>query len=185
MSILIENKEIKQALVEKVKDFQLPRYEEIPDVGLYLDQVVRYVNRYFPLCSENEITPSMVSNYVKHKIINGPKKKCYGKESIARLIFVCYMKMVSPLEDIRLMEERQNNTYPLNIAYDYFCEELENMLQHVFGMKPEPDEVGKDHTLEKELLRSAVLAVTHKLYLDNYFRLIREYAAVEDEESEV
>lgn len=182
MGIKIENKDIKQALIEAVEDFHLPRYEEIPDVGLYLDQVVRYVNRYFPLCPENEITSSMVSNYVKHKIINGPQKKCYGKESIARLIFVCYMKMVSPLDDIRLMEQRQASTYPLDVAYDYFCEELENMLQHVFGMKAQPDEVGKDRTLERELLRSAVLAVTHKLYLDNYFKLIREYAEKEDEE---
>lgn len=26
-------------------DFRMPRFAQLPDVGLYLDQVVRYINR--------------------------------------------------------------------------------------------------------------------------------------------
>ena len=29
------------------KEFNLPKYNEIPDVGLYLDQVVKYINSFF------------------------------------------------------------------------------------------------------------------------------------------
>lgn len=60
--------EIKKKLAEPMKTFRLPRYHELPDVGLYLEQVVRYVNRYI-IMEENELTPSMVSNYVKQKLI--------------------------------------------------------------------------------------------------------------------
>ena len=49
--------EIKKKLAEPMKTFRLPRYHELPDVGLYLEQVVRYVNRYI-IMEENELTPS-------------------------------------------------------------------------------------------------------------------------------
>ena len=51
---------IKEKLAEPIQSFRLPRYRELPDVGLYLEQVVRYVNRYMIL-NGNELTPSMVS----------------------------------------------------------------------------------------------------------------------------
>ena len=175
MSSRIKNEEIKKELLQSVEAFHLPRYKDLPDVGLYLDQLVRYVNRYFTLCEDYEITPSMVSNYVKHKLIPGPQKKCYGKESIAYLICVAYLKMVSSLDDIRMMGEIQRESYDIPVSYDYFCEELENMLQVIYGMKESPDVVGGKHTLEKELLQSAIQAVSHKIYLDHYFRLLRKH----------
>lgn len=177
MSTNIKNEEIRRELIESVEIFRLPRFKELPDVGLYLDQVVKYVNRYYPLCEGYEITPSMVSNYVKHKLIPGPKKKSYERESIANLIVVGYLKMVSSLDDIRMMEEIQRATYTIPMTYDYFCGELENMLQVVYGVKESPDAIGGKDTLEKELLRSAVQSVSHKIYLDHYFRLLREYEA--------
>ena len=64
---------IKEKLAEPIRNFRLPRYRELPDVGLYLEQVVRYVNRYMIL-DGNELTASMVSNYVKQKLIPGPVK---------------------------------------------------------------------------------------------------------------
>lgn len=181
MNTMIENEYIRERLLDMAENFRLPRYEELPDVGLYLEQVVRYVNRYFSLCMGNEITPSMVSNYVKHKLIPGPKKKSYSADSIAFLIFAGYLKLVSPLEDIRTMEEIQQKSYPISVAYNYFVEEMENMVQYVYGMKEQPDVVGKENTLEKELLHSAVLSVVHKLYLDNYFYLLRQYEEKEAE----
>ena len=38
--------EIKTALTASVRDFHLPRYREIPDVGLYLEQTVKYIDNY-------------------------------------------------------------------------------------------------------------------------------------------
>ena len=42
--------------------FALPRYAELPQVGLYLDQTVQYVNGCFRTFCGVELTPSMVSN---------------------------------------------------------------------------------------------------------------------------
>ena len=164
------NEEYRRQLAEYVAEFHLPRYRELPDIGLHLEQVTRYVTRYVP----TPITGSMVSNYVKQKLIPGPVKKSYYQESIAYLIFLSYIKAVMPLEDIRLMMEVQKSSYELQVAYDYFCDELENLLQYVCGLRETPAVVGSTRSQEKELLRTALLSITYKIYLDQYLRLIRE-----------
>ena len=164
------NEEYRRQLAEYVAEFHLPRYRELPDIGLHLEQVTRYASRYVP----SQLTGSMVSNYVKQKLIPGPVKKSYYQESIAYLIFLSYIKAVMPLEDIRLMMEVQKSSYELQVAYDYFCDELENLLQYVCGLRETPAVVGSTRSQEKELLRTALLSITYKIYLDQYLRLIRE-----------
>ena len=78
------------------------------------------------------------------------------------------MKPVASIENIRILEEIQKNSYSLQVAYDYFCSEFENLLQYVYGIKPEPDTVGNDATPEKELLRSALLSITYRIYFYDY-----------------
>lgn len=163
----------KEALKEKIQNFKLPRYDQLPDVGLYLDQVVKYVNRYTNLCDETQLTPSMISNYVKQKIVPGPSKKSYGPVSIAYLIFVAYTKLVLPLDSIKYMISIQLEQYELPIAYNYFCDELENLLQHIYGLKESPDHIGIEDSSEKALLRSSILAISHKIYLEHYVDLIK------------
>lgn len=161
--------EYRRQLAEYVAEFHLPRYRELPDIGLHLEQVTRYASRYVP----SQLTGSMVSNYVKQKLIPGPVKKSYYQESIAYLIFLSYIKAVMPLEDIRLMMEVQKSSYELQVAYDYFCDELENLLQYVCGLRETPAVVGSTRSQEKELLRTALLSITYKIYLDQYLSLIR------------
>ena len=67
------NEEYRRQLAEYVAEFHLPRYRELPDIGLHLEQVTRYASRYVP----SQLTGSMVSNYVKQKLIPGPVKKSY------------------------------------------------------------------------------------------------------------
>ena len=66
IDIAIENVQIHEAL----KRFTLPTYHEIPDVGLYLDQVAKYMNSFMIDFPEMNVTPSMISNYAKQKLID-------------------------------------------------------------------------------------------------------------------
>ena len=104
---------MRSRLAESVRSFHIPRLGEIPDVGLYLEQVTRYVNQSITGCGLSPITASMVSNYVKQKIIPGPEKKAYGAESIAYLIFVSCIKSVVAMDDIRALIGIQHETYDL------------------------------------------------------------------------
>ena len=120
-----------------------------------------------------EITTSMISNYVKKKIVTSPVKKQYSRDQIACLIFVAVIKTVVSMEDIRLMVSIQRATYSTQVAYDYFCMELENMLQYVFDRKSELETVGVETTGEKVMLRNAIITVSHKVYLNALLAALR------------
>ena len=159
------NEEYRRQLAEYVAEFRLPRYRELPDIGLHLEQVTRYASRYVP----SQLTGSMVSNYVKQKLIPGPVKKCYFQESIAYLIFLSYIKTVIPLEDIRLMMEVQKSSYELRVAYDYFCDELEALLRYIFGVDDDLSRLGSVGDDQKDMLRSVIVAVANIIYLSDRF----------------
>ena len=73
---------VRSHLAESVRSFHIPRLGEIPDVGLYLEQVTRYVNQSIAGCGLSPITPSMVSNYVKQKIIRGQRKRPTARRAL-------------------------------------------------------------------------------------------------------
>jgi len=155
-----------------VNTFRLPRYTEIPDVGLYLEQTVKYISGFLDPLNQGIITASMVSNYVKKGLIANPVKKQYNREQIAYLIFIILAKNVLSLDNLSRFIALQKRTYSSQIAYDYFCREFENVLQHVFGFKDKLDAVGVESSNEKIMLRNTIIAVAHKIYLDSCFALI-------------
>ena len=152
--------------------FRMPRYREIPDVGLYLDQTVKYVNRFLIPLGCVEITSSMVSNYVKKGYIRNPEHKQYDAEQIAYLFFIAIAKSVLRMEHIARLFEMQRATYSSEVAYDYFCDELENMLSFIFGLKDGIDQIGSTDSEAKTMLRSTITAVAHIIYLNSQFEAL-------------
>lgn len=166
--------ELKLEIEEKLRSFRLPKYEEIPDVGLYLEQTCRYVSDFLTPLESISITTSMISNYVKKGLIQNPVKKLYYRRHIVYIIFVAVAKTVLSLEDLQLFIALQKRTYDERTAYNYFCEELENILQFIFGLKDQLDEVGNDHTDEKIMLRNTIITVAHKIFLDQCFLVLHK-----------
>lgn len=156
------------SIIEYVSNHKMPRYKEIPNVGLYLEQVVKYINETLtPL--HLSITPSMLSNYVKKGYIERPIKKQYYAEQIAYLIFIVVGKQVLSMENISALLALQKATYSTEIAYNYFCEELEYMINVTFEKPSEQESVLEDIPYEKKVLRSVVIAVSHIIYLNYCF----------------
>ena len=156
-----------------IKNFCLPAYNEIPDVGLYLEQTVKYINGYFAPFPDMELTASMVSNYVKKGLVSNPVKKQYSREQISYLIYISIAKVSVSIDNINLMLQIQQDSYPTETAYEYFRKELKNVLDYVFGFKDKLDNVGVEDTEQKFLLRKAVIAFAHKMYLDMYFAALK------------
>lgn len=169
--------ENKQHIADSVRSFRLPRYHEIPNVGLYLEQTTKYVAEYLAPLQENAITSSMVSNYVKKGLVPSPVKKLYTRDQICYLMFIALAKSVVSLDDLKRFIRLQEHTYTMERAYSYFCLEFENLLQYVFGMKESVDTVGQETTDEKFMFRATIIAIAHKIYLDKCF----EALALEEE----
>ncbi len=132
--------------------FALPRYSDLPQVGLYLDQTVQFINGYFRDFPGVELTPSMVSNYVKKGIISHPVKKKYTREQLASLMYIAVSKTVLSLENIDTLFQMQRAHCTAAEAYDYFCDEVENCLPFVFGARNTIRDLAVDATTEKRLL---------------------------------
>ena len=83
--------------------FSYPKWAEIPNIDLYLDQVLLYVNQvYAPISPDKDkgLTASMVNNYVKHGYLTKPDKKKYQRQQIARLIAITSLKSVFSIQEI-------------------------------------------------------------------------------------
>ena len=163
------SKKISEAC-ESLLNFHCPRYEEISDIGLYMDQVIRILEEtleVFAVDSEEKtITPSMVNNYVKQGIIAPPVKKKYNRNHLVYLLVVCLLKRVYTMTEICQMMDVQIQTIPIEQAYNAFCTELECSLRYVVLHQEEDNPFHRSpDTFEGWLLRSAVLAVAHKMYV--------------------
>ena len=168
------NQEMKRRVTACAAGFSLPRYRELPSVGLYLDQTVQLVNSCFRGFPGVELTPSMVSNYVKKGVISHPVKKKYSREQLASLIYIVLSKNVLSLENIDALFQMQRAHCTAAEAYDYFCDEMENCLPFVFGCTREIRDLAVDAADEKLLLRSTILAAANKMYLDCCFNALRQ-----------
>lgn len=163
------DQDIKEQLSTAIIGLHLPRYHEIPNVGLYLEQTVKYINDCLAPLTPEALTSSMVSNYVKRDLIPNPHKKQYGREHVAYLIFIAVVKTVLSMDDIRLITSIQKRTYSSQVAYDYFCTELENVLAYIFGAKLALDDVGTENSDEKIMLRNVIITSALKIYLGKLF----------------
>ncbi len=89
-------------------EYRLPQWEDIPDLGLYMDQVVTLLKRYLDylppeLKEEQFITPAAINNYVRKKVMPEPVKKKYYREHIAYLIMICSMKHCLSIPTLQTM----------------------------------------------------------------------------------
>ena len=83
--------------------FSYPKWEDIPNIDLYLDQVLLYVNQVCaPISPDKEkgLTASIVNHYVKHGYLTKPDKKKYQRKQIARLIAITTLKSVFSIQEI-------------------------------------------------------------------------------------
>lgn len=77
--------------------YRLPEWQDLPQIDLYLDQVIALVNQFlgffvYDPAEEKLLTPSMVNNYVKSRLIPPPVRKKYGRKHIALLLMICTFK---------------------------------------------------------------------------------------------
>ena len=94
---------------EDIKKFHMPRWNELPEIDLYLDQVVTFIEKYLLdyVQYENDekenkiITKTMINNYVKQEVIEPPIKKKYNRNNIAYLLDISIIKKVYSIIDIK------------------------------------------------------------------------------------
>ena len=154
----------------------LPLWNELPDLELYMDQVISFISKYFDTpSSEKIITPSMVNNYVKLGTIPAPVRKKYSKEHLAYLFMVCTLKQTLDMATIQKIIpvglnapqiEYIYNSFVKNQgkAYGYVTENVLNVALPIF------ENEGENQDRLNDLLLQVVSAA-------NIFKLLTEKLA--------
>jgi len=153
---------------EKNMFLTLPPYREIPDVGLYLNQVVKYLTDCVGGCPGISITDSMVSNYVKQKLVPNPVRKEYSRDHLVLLLFIAIVKNVLSLEDIRLLLALRREKYTVEEGYNLFRARMQAVLPAVFEGKELPKSSASDD-FALTLFDSVIVTAARKIYLDYCF----------------
>ena len=105
----------------------LPEWNELPDIDLYMDQVVTYLSRIFQSAlPKGEITKAMVNNYVKFGLVARPNKKKYDPTHLATLLIICVLKQALNMETIHGMLEVLFDEGPQK-GYARFCQGMKRL----------------------------------------------------------
>ena len=168
----------------KYLDFHCPRWDELPELELYMDQVLSIIEKNLSLFREDQereeknkdkegkkkensalLTPTMINNYVKHKILPPPIKKRYSKEHLALLHIICLAKRILSMSEIKTVIDSFGDEIDVAYKYDLFCDEVENALKMTFGSAlPRTDISDAELPALHAVMCAFARAFSHKIY---------------------
>jgi hypothetical protein len=154
-----------------MEQFDLPKWEQLPQLELYMDQLISQVRRYLSLFPEDEqnpvITPSIINNYVRLRVMPAPKRKRYGKLHIAYAIMICALKQVMTLTEIQKVLPPDLDEAQMRQLYNDFVRKVTTatrlFMDEVRSSAKSVMEEQNAYGCESLVLHSAITSMLYKL----------------------
>ena len=158
-------------IAAQVRSSNIIEVEDIPNIDLYMDQLVSLVGKYlslFPEDSQNPIiTPSIINNYVRLNVMPAPYRKRYSRKHIAYAVMICFLKQVMTLTEIQkvippdLSQEQLRQLYndfvrKTTTATRLFMDEVRESARQCLVEE-------NTHGCESLVLHSAITSMLYKL----------------------
>ena len=171
--------------LEGLNDSKLPEFETLPDVNLYMDQIVSYIDTILSPYSRDEqklITSFMVNNYVKAKIIEAPTLKRYNKNQLSYLIAICLLKQITSMSNMAVILNKENFQDENGEFYNHFIKVHNSLKDKIHdstlisldkvskGEKPNPKGRRKKETDEEipaSVIRKNLVDLSLKLMIES------------------
>ena len=165
-------KEVTKQMIQ----YHFPRWEELPQLELYIDQVVIYLQELLsPFDKEGSVTPTMINNYVKQKIVSPPTKKKYSREHLACFFVIFTMKRLMNISTLGTIITQMRAIYETEDAYNLFCEEMEYALKSTFEPKKFPPRTYQEkEQTELSLIRSMGITFAQMVLTDKLIAMQQE-----------
>lgn len=123
--------------------FQLPTWQELPPLELYMDQVLLLLRQYLgPLLADQgdkAITASIINNYVRLKIIPPPVKKKYSRTHLAYLLMICTLKQSLSIASIQALLPAQADEATVQQLYDGFAAQFRSICAQMAHFAHHPE----------------------------------------------
>ncbi len=88
-------------MLKILTDNNIIEVSDIPNIDLYIDQLVTFIDDNLYFNKDNHLTKAMVNNYCKNKVIPSAEKKRYTKNHILLLIIIYNTKSIISISDIK------------------------------------------------------------------------------------
>ncbi|QEY34511.1 DUF1836 domain-containing protein [Caproiciproducens galactitolivorans] len=110
---------------EQIEKYSAVEWDRLPEIYLYMDQVLTYMNKQIGVFERSEntslLTSSMINNYVKDGILPRPEQKKYSREHLALLLVICMLKQVLSIQDISFLLKTLLENTGKKEMYGQFC----------------------------------------------------------------
>ncbi len=89
--------------------------EDIPDIGLYMDQVTSFLEnrleegKRYP--DDKIMTKTMINNYTKNRLLPPSDKKKYSRGHMILILMIYYLKNMLSITDIKTVLEPLNTVF--------------------------------------------------------------------------
>ena len=104
-------------------------WDRLPDIGLYMDQVVTYIERELGTLKgaegERIATPSMINNYAKAGIIPRTEGKKYSRQHMAILLSAFTLKRVLSAQDMASLMVSPGSPVETKAFYESFRQSMD------------------------------------------------------------
>ncbi|MGM7634862.1 DUF1836 domain-containing protein [Bacillus sp. Hm123] len=157
--------------------------EDIPNIDLYMDQVIQLFENTFSSSKRSEeekvLTKTMINNYAKGKLFFPIKQKKYSKEHILLISLIYQLKGALSINDIKqtlqgVNEKVENEQLDLDSFYNSYLSLANQNVEHfkndiqtqMKAVQQEMEEVDQD--LEQ------VLMIASLVHMSNLYRKVAE-----------
>lgn len=159
--------EIKDLLSER----RPVKWDSLPDIELYKDQVLSFMERQQGMESEEEqLTGAMINNYVKKGLLPRAKGKKYTRDHLAYLTAICTIKQILSVGETDELLKLQSDIYDAKKFYNEYFEVLDEALNAT------AEQIADDLTREQlsaAALRLAVSSYAQKIACKKILEILK------------
>lgn len=131
-------KQVFAELTKRIRESGEIRIESIPDIELYMDQLLTFLNQNTLSTDPDDkaFTKTMINNYTKDRLLIPPKNKKYSRQHILLLIMIYNLKNILSINDIKKLfgpilrdiTTPDDDVLPLEEIYNAYLELMETYL---------------------------------------------------------
>lgn len=146
-------------LKRRMREVRPAGWDALPDIGLYMDQLISYMPRQLIRYEEGEaLTPAMVNNYIKDGMLPRAEGKRYSRVHLGYLPAICALKQVLSVKDVNRLFHMQGAGRDARELYDFFCGELDRAMGRTAA--------SLDENVEEGDLAALALSLALRSYAD-------------------
>lgn len=125
-----ESQELLEQFKQRLEEERPAQWDNLPDIPLYMDQVVSYLGRQLITFGGGDaLTSAMINNYIKDGLVPRANGKKYAREHLAYLTIVAAVKQVLSVRDMGVLLQSANKPIDPQALYTIFQHDLDLALK--------------------------------------------------------